>query len=165
MPFNCLKAETHSLDVLRRAMMNSKVEMHIERVVPSGDRILVDALQRFSPWFWPSALLSPLAAPPRPHDHRRQPSWVNPVLNRKLLLWHLFSSQGCRRHALDSPAISGAHLRCDNQKGAPALCLKPATLQQQPVRVWQTVTLVLGRLQRRTMPFSDLRGCALHCAG
>ncbi|CAK0786247.1 hypothetical protein CVIRNUC_009460 [Coccomyxa viridis] len=42
------------------AMMNSKIEMRIERVVPSGDRILVDAEQRFSPWFWPSAILSPL---------------------------------------------------------------------------------------------------------
>ena len=40
--------------------MNSKIEMRIERVVPSGDRILVDAEQRFSPWFWPSAILSPL---------------------------------------------------------------------------------------------------------
>lgn len=41
-------------------MMNSKIEMKIVRVVPSGNRILVDAEQRFFPWFWPSALLSPL---------------------------------------------------------------------------------------------------------
>ena len=41
-------------------MLNSKIEMHIERVVPCGDRILVDAEQRFSPWLWPAALLSPL---------------------------------------------------------------------------------------------------------
>ena len=47
-------------EVFCRAMMNSKIEMRIERVVPSGDRILVDAEQRFSPWFWPSAILSPL---------------------------------------------------------------------------------------------------------
>ncbi|CAL5226851.1 g9717 [Coccomyxa viridis] len=42
------------------AMVNSKIEMKILRVVPCGDKILVDSEQRFSPWWWPSALLSPL---------------------------------------------------------------------------------------------------------
>ena len=41
-------------------MFNSRVEMKVLRVVPCQDKILVDAEQRFSPWLWPSALLSPL---------------------------------------------------------------------------------------------------------
>lgn len=40
--------------------MNRKIEMKILRVVPSQGKILVDSEQRFSPWWWPSALLSPL---------------------------------------------------------------------------------------------------------
>ena len=41
-------------------MLNSKIEMRIQRVVPCGNRILVDAEHRFSPSLWPSAILSPL---------------------------------------------------------------------------------------------------------
>lgn len=40
--------------------MNSKIEIKIERVVPCCNKILVDCEQRFSPWFWPSAVLNPL---------------------------------------------------------------------------------------------------------
>ena len=46
--------------VLCRATVNREIEMKILRVVPSQDKILVDSEQRFSPWWWPSALLSPL---------------------------------------------------------------------------------------------------------
>lgn len=55
-----LHANAYKVRVLRRAMVNSKIEMKILRVVPCGDKILVDSEQRFSPWWWPSALLSPL---------------------------------------------------------------------------------------------------------
>ena len=46
--------------LLCRAIVNREIEMKILRVVPSQDKILVDSEQRFSPWWWPSALLSPL---------------------------------------------------------------------------------------------------------
>ncbi|EIE24759.1 hypothetical protein COCSUDRAFT_41066 [Coccomyxa subellipsoidea C-169] len=35
---------------------NTFVEIHIQRVVPQGDRILVDTEQFFTPFFWPSFL-------------------------------------------------------------------------------------------------------------
>ncbi|CAL8464054.1 g3589 [Coccomyxa elongata] len=38
------------------ANFNRKVEIRIQRVVPQGDRILVDAVQFFTPFFWPGFL-------------------------------------------------------------------------------------------------------------
>lgn len=40
--------------------MDRRVEIRVQRVVPQGDRILVDAEQFFTPFFWPS-FLHPLA--------------------------------------------------------------------------------------------------------
>lgn len=42
------------------ANFNRKVEVRVNRVVPEGDRILVDALQFWTPFFWPG-FLHPLA--------------------------------------------------------------------------------------------------------
>ncbi len=37
-------------------MLSRKVEIHIQKVVPQGNRILVDTEQFFTPFFWPGFL-------------------------------------------------------------------------------------------------------------
>ena len=111
-------------------MINRQIEMKILRVVPSQDKILVDAEQRFSPWWWPSALLSPLGW----QHHVIMTTVEHPAGCANLPLMRLPGSNTDGRHCL--PFIYSRARREQRQTRnsfADILCLTPPTESTQSV--------------------------------